>query len=434
MDFKNQCYWEMEDITHAFLGLNKDKSPDELDKVDDQLRQEYLKNKEWGKIDQKWYESLETNEFNDGFYGFTPVKSTTNHWGKVFENNQYIPNWSEKREQYEYELRSVNVFQQYNRLTLEISKEQYETLLNEIKKDIEKTKDRNPNLTQDDSQMVSLETLKENLYYNSYPLNKFPFHNCTTWVLNKLDFIGIEVIYTQEWIPNAPILDDLKELFPTIKLIHSTFFKFQNIDDNLKSIKGAKAFRDWARTMMNNDYICYIDDKALEQKLKAVCQTKDEILYQIFKLVHTKKMKLENIYSTLDKLLDKLIQRLKETNTNYENLKGDFKFIYFDKKDGQIKLLKASNNYEAIIIQELDLSQKHYNFSVCKFYPFIFKLKDEMILRILYHKYNYGNISQEYQKDRNEFYFNVLAGKRSEKYWSSSYHKMTKHLGKVYVS
>ncbi|WP_176553448.1 hypothetical protein, partial [Campylobacter helveticus] len=210
---------------------------------------------------------------------------------------------------------------------------------------------------------------------------------------------------------------------PTIKLIHSTFFKFQNIDDNLKSIKGAKAFRDWARTMMNNDYICYIDDKALEQKLKAVCQTKDEILYQIFKLVHTKKMKLENIYSTLDKLLDKLIQRLKETNTNYENLKGDFKFIYFDKKDGQIKLLKASNNYEAIIIQELDLSQKHYNFSVCKFYPFIFKLKDEMISRILYHKYNYGNISQEYQKDRNEFYFNVLAGKRSGKYWSSSYHK-----------
>ncbi|TNH32389.1 hypothetical protein FDW45_09930, partial [Campylobacter helveticus] len=62
------------------------------------------------------------------------------------------------------------------------------------------------------------------------------------------------------------------------------------------------------------------------------------------------------------------------------------------------------------------------------------KLKDEMISRILYHKYNYGNISQEYQKDRNEFYFNVLAGKRSGKYWSSSYHKMTKHLGKVYVS
>ncbi|MCR2067235.1 hypothetical protein CHLV3229_10245, partial [Campylobacter helveticus] len=38
------------DLTHAFLGLTR-KHPDELDKVDEQLRQEYLKNKEWGKID-----------------------------------------------------------------------------------------------------------------------------------------------------------------------------------------------------------------------------------------------------------------------------------------------------------------------------------------------------------------------------------------------
>ncbi len=28
-----------------FLGLTKDKSPDELDKIDEELRQEYLKNK-----------------------------------------------------------------------------------------------------------------------------------------------------------------------------------------------------------------------------------------------------------------------------------------------------------------------------------------------------------------------------------------------------
>ncbi|HEG0426853.1 TPA: hypothetical protein SB504_001896, partial [Campylobacter jejuni] len=33
--------------THAFLGLTKDKSPDELDKADETLRQEYLKNKEF---------------------------------------------------------------------------------------------------------------------------------------------------------------------------------------------------------------------------------------------------------------------------------------------------------------------------------------------------------------------------------------------------
>ncbi len=35
------------DFTHAFLGLIKNKSPDELDKIDEELRQEYLKNKEF---------------------------------------------------------------------------------------------------------------------------------------------------------------------------------------------------------------------------------------------------------------------------------------------------------------------------------------------------------------------------------------------------
>ncbi len=62
--------FDFEDATHAFLGLTKDKSPDELDKIDKELRQEYLKNKEWDKIDQKWYEAKEANEFNDGFWGF----------------------------------------------------------------------------------------------------------------------------------------------------------------------------------------------------------------------------------------------------------------------------------------------------------------------------------------------------------------------------
>ncbi|EEO7795686.1 hypothetical protein MQA97_001952 [Campylobacter coli] len=35
------------DFTRAFLGLTKGKSPDELDKADETLRQEYLKNKEF---------------------------------------------------------------------------------------------------------------------------------------------------------------------------------------------------------------------------------------------------------------------------------------------------------------------------------------------------------------------------------------------------
>ncbi|MFY4766979.1 hypothetical protein ACOTVC_09005, partial [Campylobacter sp. GB48] len=48
-------------IPHAFLEFTKDKSPDELDKIDETLRQEYLKNKEWNKIDQKWYETKEPN-------------------------------------------------------------------------------------------------------------------------------------------------------------------------------------------------------------------------------------------------------------------------------------------------------------------------------------------------------------------------------------
>ncbi|EOV5462951.1 hypothetical protein ACOQXD_001882 [Campylobacter jejuni] len=46
IDIKNPSTY-FEDFTHAFLGLTKDKSPDELDKVDEQLRQEYLKNKEF---------------------------------------------------------------------------------------------------------------------------------------------------------------------------------------------------------------------------------------------------------------------------------------------------------------------------------------------------------------------------------------------------
>ncbi|WP_186299892.1 hypothetical protein [Campylobacter jejuni] len=41
--------WNMKglDFTHAFLGLTKNKTPDELDKVDEESKQEYLKNKEF---------------------------------------------------------------------------------------------------------------------------------------------------------------------------------------------------------------------------------------------------------------------------------------------------------------------------------------------------------------------------------------------------
>ncbi|MGM8975273.1 hypothetical protein ACTFDJ_06055 [Campylobacter jejuni] len=39
--------FDFEDATHAFLGFTKDKSPDELDKVDEESKQEYLKSKEF---------------------------------------------------------------------------------------------------------------------------------------------------------------------------------------------------------------------------------------------------------------------------------------------------------------------------------------------------------------------------------------------------
>ncbi|RDU59034.1 hypothetical protein [Helicobacter sp. MIT 14-3879] len=122
-------------IPHAFLGLTHT-HPDILDKEDKELRDEKLKNKDWKDFDKKWYESLETNEFNDGFFGFAPVESSASHWGKVFENNQYkssaplrtssydnkesggkvfennqyVPKWNDNTKQYHYIQRDKTLF------------------------------------------------------------------------------------------------------------------------------------------------------------------------------------------------------------------------------------------------------------------------------------------------------------------------------------
>ena len=91
MDFKEKCFVNIEDATHAFLGLTKDKSPDELDKIDNEIKMQKLNNADWKDIDKRWYESLETNEYNDGFWGFgTGTDSVYNTAGKVFQNNQYV--------------------------------------------------------------------------------------------------------------------------------------------------------------------------------------------------------------------------------------------------------------------------------------------------------------------------------------------------------
>ncbi|XAK36607.1 hypothetical protein AAH951_03035 [Campylobacter coli] len=409
LDFKNQCYWQREDFTHAFLGLTKDKSPDELDKIDKELRQEYLKNKEWDKIDQKWYEAKEPNEFNDGFWGFgtgiaNVAESLIGSPGKVFNNNQYVlDNNVDKNRYIIKKLRSPQTFKPSNRCTLEISEEQYETLLANIKADFEATKEITPN---------SEKPINEEFTY------KLLENNCVTWVVKKLSSIGIEVV--------NPVVKDPSGLLMATKLIqsiHSIFLKFQNIDDNLQSVKGAKAFKNWARMLINNSLMqeIYLDEYKKQYNSENLSPEQEEVLYALWNITR--------VYKILDILLSRLI-----TKSGTKNLKGDFELIYFDRKDKQIKLLKADNDYEAIIIQDLDLSKKYNNFSASKFYPFIFIPKDEMLSRTLYHKYDYGNISQEYQKDRNEFYFNVLAGEKSDKYWSSSYHKMTKNLRKVYVS
>ncbi|MGM9009670.1 hypothetical protein ACTFDX_07550, partial [Campylobacter jejuni] len=248
-------------IPHAFLGLTKDKSPDELDKIDLQ----------WHK---QIYPSILDNDFkNEGFFGFAPVESAPSHWGKVYENNQHIPKWDNNFQQYTYtDERPPSTFWQQNRCVLEVSQEQYETLLDFIKKDVEKTIKRTPSLKQNDSYLKNIEILKENLYYNSNPINKYPYHNCVTWVIQKLSDIGIEVINTDEWIPDFPILDNLKENLNTIKSLHSIFLKFQNIDDNLQSAKGAKAFITWTRSMLDNNYVCYVDQKNLEKKIQTLCK------------------------------------------------------------------------------------------------------------------------------------------------------------------
>ncbi len=416
LDFKNQCYWQREDFTHAFLGLTKDKSPDELDKIDEQLRQGYLKNKKWDKIDQKWYEAKEPNEFNDDFWGFgtgiaNVVESLIGSPGKVFNNNQYVLDSNIDKNCYIIKkLRSPQTFKPSNRCTLELSKEQYESLLVNIKADFEATKEITPN---------SEKPINEEFTY------KLLENNCVTWVIQKLSDIGIELIDDEYKVPR-----NLIDIFGLIKSLHSIFLKFQNIDDNLQSVKGARAFITWTRSMLDNNYICYVNQENLEKKIQTFCKKniENQRYYESIKKFYDKASQLKSIYNKLNLCLESI------TNKFSVDIKGDFELIYFDRKDRQIKLLKADNDYEAIAIQDLDLSQKYNNFSVSKFYPFIFIPKDEMISRMLYHKYDYGNISQEYQKDRNEFYFNVLAGEKSDKYWSSSYHKMTKNLRKIHVS
>ena len=163
----------------------------------------------------KWYESLETNEYNDGFWGFGTANGDLGivgeAVGKVFENNQYVVSANKEKNVYDGErLRSKQTFLASNRCVFEVSQEQYQKLLGDIRKDFSLTANIKP-LTQQ---------------YVDYSLRyDIKTNNCVTWVLNK-------------------------------QYLYAVFRKFQSIDSNLESIAGAKAFRTWARSMTQNKIFC----------------------------------------------------------------------------------------------------------------------------------------------------------------------------------
>lgn len=77
--FLRQCY---ADITEPFFIW--------LESIQ-HIKTDLIKNfDEFESLFNKFIESSYNNlDSIEGFFGFAPVESTTNHWGKMFENNQY---------------------------------------------------------------------------------------------------------------------------------------------------------------------------------------------------------------------------------------------------------------------------------------------------------------------------------------------------------
>ena len=114
------------------------------------------------------------------------------------------------------EIRSLSTFWQQNRCVFEISKEQYEALVESIKVDVKNTLYINKN---------SQAAITKELKYD------FTNNNCTTWALNKLDSIGIEIIDNEEWLPdNISTRDSLLQKFHYLQYLYAVFRKFQKID------------------------------------------------------------------------------------------------------------------------------------------------------------------------------------------------------------
>lgn len=80
--FLRQCY---ADITEPFFEWVKD-----IKNIDNESLQSKMRFDEFENLFNEFIESSYNNlDSIEGFFGFGPVESTTNHWGKVFENNQH---------------------------------------------------------------------------------------------------------------------------------------------------------------------------------------------------------------------------------------------------------------------------------------------------------------------------------------------------------
>ncbi|WP_034569401.1 hypothetical protein [Helicobacter saguini] len=455
---------EFINIPHVFLGLSH-KHPNELDKLDKQKNKEVLKSKQWDKIDSKWYEQiypsiLDSDFKNEGFFGFGPVNHASSHWGKVYENNQYIQEWGDILVGYYNKDRDKNTFTESNRCTLEVSKEQYEMLLEFIKQDVNLTKDRNGTWTKNDMSFYGKrKDLEYQLYYNSAPIAKTkisfvipPIHNCVTWVLNKLDSIGIEVVDINEWIPDIlpnlsinyqitkfiykkafdieiNLVNTLKDSIKSLEYYNQVFIKFQQIDSNLESIQAAKAFRKWAREMIGNKFICNIATKKENSQYEIICTSENEGLKSYLQnKLENLKHKRQNLYSIYNNLYSILSMQIVDNakNKGCVEIKGDFIFILYNKDKNNIQILKKENNYIPYNQSQLDPNIPEYNWALNKNSPFVFVSKD----KCMYANYTYKNISQSYIDSINKSYIAILSGKDDLNYWSNSLHKLRKSINK----
>ena len=429
-------------IPHAFLGLTHI-HPDKLDEIDRQTKQEKLNNVDWQDFDTQWhdinYPSILNDEFvEEGFWGFAPVESASTHYGKVFENNQYKPNWDSGLQKYTYsEKRDSTSFLSQNRCVFEISKEQYEKLLKFIKADVSETSYRTPRLPQRSSLLYYT---KELLYYNSKPTNTYPYHNCVTWVLNKLDSIGIEIIDNEEWLPdNISTRDSLLQKFHYLQYLYAVFRKFQKIDSNLESIAGAKAFRTWARSMTQNKIFCALKiegDITKGLNISTECKrtiTQNQKYYENkLKDFITKSSDFMQVYNRINEQLERLLTKVR--NLGYTNIQGDFTFIMWNDELQTRMLLDSKHRdtntqeYTAYPIEQIDPNIPACNWTLNHNASFILILRDEMLCRAVYKNYHYPNMSESFIDSINKSHIAILSGKDDLRYWSQSLHALRKSV------